>query len=140
MVHPREFQRQTLKKTTTLSMSIVTFDKLERVDVSARALNISMGGMGIVVDHPLEPGFVRFWDKVGKHKTGVLVWCKRMEDNAYRAGIQFIPLDAVADAHAEGEADLRAYPSSLRDPGLLTSILVDKPPFSGGKGRKEDLE
>jgi hypothetical protein len=72
-------------------MTVIQFGKLERIDLTVKGVDISDGGLGIISEVQLAPGFVWFRTTVGAHKGGMIVW-SRKADRGYRAGIQFLPI------------------------------------------------
>ena len=91
MANTRKFSRQAYDGSAEISVTVIPFGKLERMDLTVKGIDISDGGMGVQSDIPLSPGFVWFWNTVGSHKGGMIVW-SRKEDRAYRAGIQFLSI------------------------------------------------
>lgn len=91
MASTRKFTRQTYDESAGIPVTVIQFGKLERIDITVKGIDISDGGLGILSDMPLSPGFVWFWNTVGPHKGGMIVW-SRKADAGYRAGIQFLPI------------------------------------------------
>jgi hypothetical protein len=91
MASTRKYQRTSLPATASIPVTVIQFGKLERIDLTVKGVDISDGGLGIVSDVPLSPGFIWFWSAVGDHKGGMIVW-SRKADGYYRAGIQFLPI------------------------------------------------
>lgn len=69
-------------------VNIIKENRIEKMSCNAEAVDISEGGIGVVTDMPLEPGFVRFIDRNEK-KSGMVKWNRKLENNKYRVGIQF---------------------------------------------------
>lgn len=92
MINQRQYVRNLLDKPKTLSLIVIPFEKLEKITVSAHAIDISDGGVGICTDCALDPGFVVMQNGWKNFKGGVLLWSRALNGNTYRAGIQYIPL------------------------------------------------
>ena len=97
---PYEIQRKHVRRTYNDSLgipiTIMQFGKLHRHDITVKGMDISEGGVGIISDIRIAPGFVWFWRRVGKQKAGMIMWSRRT-NGAYRAGIQFLTLPAAVD-------------------------------------------
>lgn len=91
MASTRKYPRTSLPETASIPVTVIQFGKLERVDLTVKGVDISDGGLGIVSDVPLAPGFIWFWNTVSDHKGGMIVW-SRKADGCYRSGIQFLPI------------------------------------------------
>jgi len=91
MANTRKSDRQAYDGGADIPVTVIPFGKLDRKDITVKGVDISDGGLGVQSDMPLDPGFVWFWNAVGPHKGGMIVW-SRKEDRAYRAGIQFLPM------------------------------------------------
>ncbi len=91
MESTRRYPRHTYNEIPEIPVTIIQFGKLERMDLTVRCVDISDGGLGIIADIPLSPGFVWFRDPLHKHKGGMIVW-SRKDDSGFRAGIQFLPI------------------------------------------------
>jgi hypothetical protein len=91
MASTRKYQRTSLPTAVSIPVTVIQFGKLERIDLTVKGVDISDGGLGIVSDVPLSPGFIWFWSAVGDYKGGMIVW-SRKADGYYQAGIQFLPI------------------------------------------------
>jgi hypothetical protein len=91
MASTRKFPRHSIDKGADISVTVIQFGKLERMDLTVKGVDISDGGLGIQSDVPLSPGFIWFWNTVDQHKGGMIVWSRKADDG-YRAGIQFLPI------------------------------------------------
>jgi hypothetical protein len=91
MASTRKYPRQAYGESEDIPLTVIQFGKLEHIDLMVKGVDISDGGLGIISDVPLAPGFVWFRSTVGEHKGGMIVW-SRKTDAGYRAGIQFLPI------------------------------------------------
>jgi diguanylate cyclase (GGDEF)-like protein/PAS domain S-box-containing protein len=92
MINLRQHVRNLLDAPRKLSLIVIPFKKLEKLNITAQAVDVSEGGMGINTDRALDPGFVVLRNGVGTFNNGVLLWSKSLNDRTYRAGIQYVPL------------------------------------------------
>ncbi len=100
MEYTRKHPRKSFDESLGIPVTLIQFGKLHRYDITVHGVDISDGGLGIVADVPLSPGFVWFWRSVSERKGGMLVWSKR-ENNRYRAGIQFLPIPISPDDYLQ---------------------------------------
>jgi hypothetical protein len=91
MASTRKYSRQAYGESADIPVTVIQFGKLERIDLTVKGVDISDGGLGIMSEVPLAPGFIWFWSTVGAHKGGMIVWSRKAE-TGYRAGIQFLPI------------------------------------------------
>jgi diguanylate cyclase (GGDEF)-like protein/PAS domain S-box-containing protein len=116
MINQRQYVRNPLDKPKTLSLIVIPFEKLEKISVSAHAVDISDGGVGIYTDCALEPGFVVMRNGWKEFKSGVLLWSRPLDSNTYRAGIQYIPLPGKNAGRVFTENPMNSSTSILVDP------------------------
>jgi len=91
MESTRRYPRHHYTDSSAIPVTVIQFGKLERLDLTVQCVDISDGGLGIIADIPLSPGFVWFLSTINKHKGGMIVW-SRKADSGFRAGIQFLPI------------------------------------------------
>ncbi len=102
MEYTRKHPRKSYEDTLGIPITLIQFGKLHRHDITVRGVDISEGGLGIVADEPLSPGFVWFWRSVAERKGGILVWSRKEQNgNQYRAGIQFLPIPISPDDYLQ---------------------------------------
>lgn len=82
----RRFERKPFKRTVNCSVSIFDENERKTFNLKARAVDISIFGIGIETDYPLSPGN-NLWFKNGIERGGVVKWCIKVE-NDYRVGIK----------------------------------------------------
>jgi len=124
MMNQRQYVRQPVEGAGKLSMTIIPFEKSEKIEITADAVDRGEGGMGIVADRALALGFVVIRDDRGGSKKGVLVWTKQGGDRSYRAGIKIVPMhEKKPDRSHQVEPNI-ALPA-LQDPELFASIIMD---------------
>ena len=91
MEYTRQYPRREFHDDLGIPVTIIQFGMLQRQDITVRGVDISEGGLGVVSETPVAPGFIWFWRQVGNQKGGMVVWCKK-EEGHYRAGIKFLPI------------------------------------------------
>lgn len=81
------------KKDPDIKLSIIGFlDQREYIPqkkIDCSIVDISESGIGIVTNHPLEPGNVIKLDFKNTVITGIVMWSIKMNGNV-RAGIKFV--------------------------------------------------
>jgi hypothetical protein len=92
----RQYKREQYDGIVDVTVSVIIANALEKVRFNAEAVDICHGGIGIIVDTPLEKGFVKLKGRV-KSKEGTVMWNKRLDNNKYRVGIQFDYPSSVGD-------------------------------------------
>lgn len=106
------------------SLGVITFKRLEWTDHVACLVDISRSGVGIETDGRIEPGFVWFRDRVGGHKSGVLMWSK-LQGQKYRAGVKFVSLSRDEEQYLQEQvAQFRPH-RPLRDPETLIATIIE---------------
>src|SRR3972149_10086680 len=93
ILNQRQHPRLPIEGPGKLAMTIIPLETREKLDIAADAIDRGAGGMGIITDRALAPGFVVIHDGMGESKSGVLVWVMERGDKSYRAGRHFVPTD-----------------------------------------------
>lgn len=120
----KRLRRHSVAVQRDCSLGVITFDKLEWTDHSARIVDLSVTGLGIESDRPLEPGIIWFKDCVYGQKCGVLVWCKQ-SGFTYRAGIQFVTLSQAEEEYLRKQVERSQPCRPLQDPERIVATLID---------------
>lgn len=84
----RQHKREESSGSVDLLVTVLEAGRLERVLCRGTMVDISCGGVGIVTDHLLDPGFVRLTGIAGQ-ESGVVVWTRPSDSVRWRAGIRF---------------------------------------------------
>jgi len=109
-----------------LAMTIIPFTALEdKIDLTTDAVDRGAGGLGIVADCVIEPGFVVIRDGSEECKKGMLVWIKERGDGSYRAGIQFVPTHEKESGPSQNKVEPSFPLPALQDPELFASLIMD---------------
>ncbi|MDP1758632.1 MAG: PilZ domain-containing protein [Thermodesulfovibrionales bacterium] len=90
MFEQRQFERKSFDETFYCAVTVLDVIDTKILNLVARGIDISDGGIGIKTDYPLEPGHVmRLHD--GITKVGVVRWSRNGESNGiYRVGVKFV--------------------------------------------------
>lgn len=120
----RGIRRHAVTSLRSCSLGVITGNGLERTDHTVRIVDLSIIGMGIESDEPIDTGFVSFSERVGGHKYGLLMWCKPSGDR-YRAGINFVTLSRKDEQYIDEQMQLSETHRPLRDPRLIISSMIE---------------
>ena len=92
MLEQRQFERKPFDETFYCAVSVLDIIDTKILNLVARGIDISEGGIGIKTDYPLEPGHVLRLNKPLNHKNvGVVRWCENGENKGiYRVGVKFV--------------------------------------------------
>lgn len=85
----RQHKREQCSGPVDLLITVLASGRLERVLCRGAIVDISCGGVGIVTDHLLEPGFVRLTGIAGQ-ESGMVVWTRPSDGLQWRVGIRFM--------------------------------------------------
>jgi c-di-GMP-binding flagellar brake protein YcgR len=90
----RKYKRKPIVKVIRYYLLAKHMEKLKKIDCEGVTIDISKGGLGMITDHPLRRGNTLFFEpeiKVNDStaKASTVVWAKRIEDYAYRVGLEF---------------------------------------------------
>ena len=90
MFEQRQFERKPFDETVYCAVNVLDIRDTKRLDLVARGIDISEGGIGITTDYPLEPGhMLRLHNSVSK--LGVVRWRWDGETKGtYRVGVKFV--------------------------------------------------
>ncbi len=121
---PRVIPRHPIAMHRFCSVGVITFRRLDWIEAYASVIDLSVTGVGIESDTPLEPGFVWFKDRVGGHRGGVLMWSLR-RDGKYRAGIKFVPLSRDEERYIEEQIAWSRPHRPVRDPESIINAIID---------------
>jgi hypothetical protein len=106
------------------SLKIIAFKNFRLADHVARIVDVNSDGLGIEVEHCLEPGIIYFTESVYGKKYGILVWCKQ-ETSRYRAGIQFISLTKAEEECLQLQIMQPRPGNALHDPEPVIAKMMD---------------
>lgn len=101
----------------------MTLEQIDRRDQQVHIVDISKSGVGIESNMLIEPGIVRFRDRVWGQYSGLLLWSK-LVGTRYRAGIRFIPLSGSAEQFVEDQGARSGYREPLKDLDNIASTMI----------------
>lgn len=92
MFEQRQFERKPFDETFYYAVTVLDIIDTKVLNLVARAVDISEGGIGIKTDYPLEPGHVlRLNNALSRKKVGVVKWSLNNGVNGtYRVGVKFV--------------------------------------------------
>jgi extracellular factor (EF) 3-hydroxypalmitic acid methyl ester biosynthesis protein len=90
----RRFERRPYSEAIVCSLDILDVHEKKNLNLKARAVDISDGGIGIETDYPLAPGHALWFHGI-ENRTGVVRWYAKRNDG-YRIGIQIMPPKAAS--------------------------------------------
>ena len=92
MLEQRQFERKPYTETFYFAVSVLDIVNTKVLNLVARGVDISEGGIGIKTDYPLEPGHVLRLQNSGLPKqVGVVRWSRNGEGNGIcMAGVKFV--------------------------------------------------
>lgn len=90
----RRYARTSIVMPLQYAALVVTLRELRKIHKTADIIDISPEGVGIVTDYLLEKGHVLIFAKEiaangRKAKVAVVRWVDKVENDKYRAGLQF---------------------------------------------------
>ncbi|HAR46401.1 MAG: hypothetical protein A2X56_01630 [Nitrospirae bacterium GWC2_57_13] len=85
----RRHEREDCRQEIELSINHLLSNRIERMYFTAETVDISSGGIGVVVNRSIEPGFVKI-EGIAGQDAGIVVWSRKTGDLKWRAGIQFV--------------------------------------------------
>ncbi len=89
MLEQRQFERKPYTKTFYFAVSVHDIIDTKVLNLAARGIDISDGGIGIKTDYPLEPGHeLRLHNSGLPKNVGVVRW-SRNNKGIYRVGVKF---------------------------------------------------
>lgn len=119
----RGIQRYSVASLRTSAMSVIAFERFTRTEHVVRIVNLSVVGVGIESDEPIEPGLACFKEQVGGHKFGVVAWC-RPDGDRYLAGINFTTLPLEKERYLRKQVKQSHPHKPLRDPENIIAALL----------------
>jgi hypothetical protein len=106
------------------AMCVITFKDMAWQDHLAYLKDISTNGVGIESEKRIDSGFVWFRDRVGGHRSGVMMWSRQVGYN-FRAGIQLVPLTREAEQFVQDQVKLLRAHHPLRHPEAIMATIME---------------
>jgi len=92
MLEKRQFERKPFTETFYCAVSVLDIISTKVLNLVARGVDISEGGIGIKTDYKLEPGHVlRLQNNFLPKQVGVVSWSRNNGiPGIYRVGVKFV--------------------------------------------------
>ena len=90
MMSTRQSVRHSVEPALPITFSHVPFAREMSFTIDAKMVNRSDGGMCVMTDHAIAPGWVVLADGT-EEKSGMVVWSAERTREEYQVGIQFLP-------------------------------------------------
>ncbi len=119
----KEIRRHSVIRERYCSLRAVSFRNLSCMDQSVKIVDLSITGVGVECEKPLEEGIVWFKDSLYGQKCGHLVWQKQ-NGIRYRAGIEFISLSRFEEEYLREHVEGAEHGKSLHDPDDIISRVI----------------
>jgi hypothetical protein len=103
----------------------ISCENLRRSERLARIIDLSVLGIGIEIDQPIQRELVWLKNSVFGQKFGIVVWCRQI-GAVYRAGIRFVPLAGPEEEYLRKQIALPKQYDSIEDPDRIIATLVRK--------------
>ena len=130
----RQARRYQVVQLREFPLTLIPFKNLVSTDLVAHVIDISKQGVGIESDHPLQPGFVWFKDRINGFKGGLLVWAKP-SGARYRAGVKFVPLSHSREQLVQD----RMTSTQPRQPPINPEVIISTILEAMTEDRKDGL-
>jgi SAM-dependent methyltransferase len=85
----RLFERKPHTEDIEYTVEVLELNELRILNLKARAIDISDGGLCIETDYPLSPGHTLLFNGGVEHKTGIVRWSRKI-NGYYRVGVEVI--------------------------------------------------
>ncbi|HWR73536.1 MAG TPA: PilZ domain-containing protein [Nitrospirota bacterium] len=120
----RHASRQLITVHWDCVLGLISFKDLKWKDSLAHVVDISGNGVGIESHGRIEPGFVWFHERLGGHRSGVLLW-SRKQDGKYRGGIKFVPLSVEQENYLREQISDSPPHRPVRDPSAIINTIIE---------------
>jgi len=85
----RKMQRSALTDQVKFSMTQIVDGESRRMTFQGKAVDLSEGGIALLTDFPLKNSQVISFEAMLGYRSGVVVWSEMVDEQTYRAGVQF---------------------------------------------------
>jgi hypothetical protein len=120
----RQAHRYDVVQRRQFPLTLIPFKSLVSTDLVAHVIDVSKQGVGIESDHPLQPGFIWFKDRINGFKGGLLVWAKAAGER-YRAGVKFVPLSHSKEQLVQDRMTSTQPSQPLHNPEVIISTILE---------------
>jgi hypothetical protein len=119
----KEIKRHSVTSDRYCSLRVVSRRNLVCSDQYVRIIDLSVIGMGVECEQPIEPGIIWFKEGVYGQKCGCLVW-QRRKGSRYRLGIEFISLSRFEEEYLRQQLDQADDGALLQDPEEIIAKVI----------------
>ncbi len=120
----RQFERRPYSEIIACSVGVPDVHEKKTLNLKARAIDISDGGIGIETDYPLAPGHTLWFHSI-ENKTGVVRWYTKLNDS-YRIGIQMIPKKTFVSREKESAKDVLSVSEKIDKYNSMLDAAADR--------------
>ena len=91
----RSYERTHSVESLDYTVTVTDYNRARKIDDVAVMIDLSIKGMGVLINHPVQAGNVMNF-KNGKKmqapvaEKAIVKWSYRIDDTTYRAGLKFI--------------------------------------------------
>jgi len=118
-----EIKRHSLVSDRHCSLRAISCRTLTCKDQYVRIMDLSIIGIGVECDQPIDPGIIWFKETVYGQKWGHLVWQKKNGDR-YRVGIEFISLSRPEEEYIRQQLEQGEHGKPVQDPEAIISKVI----------------
>lgn len=86
----RLHRRRPYAQSMDYSAGVYESGELKVLNLKASVIDISDGGIGLLTDYELKPGYIIRFEKGTKQNIGIVKWSISTGDHSFRAGIEFL--------------------------------------------------
>jgi len=128
----KEIKRHSVNSERYCTLRAVSCRDLNCTDQQVKIVDLSITGIGVECDRPLEPGIVWFKESVYGQKCGHIVWQKK-NGSRYRVGVEFISLSRLEEDYLRQQLEPVAQGTAMQDPQeiipkVLAAVSSDRAP------------
>jgi hypothetical protein len=116
-------RRYSIASQRTSPLLVIPFGCLAIKTYLVRIADLSVTGLGIELNCPVETGLAFFEEPVGGHKFGIVAWCREY-DGIYRAGINFIRLPQDTEQYLLSQLKQSRNEQLLSDPECIVEEFL----------------
>lgn len=99
----RRSPRETYAGEINYSLSVLEFEILKRLELTGLGFDISLSGVGMITDYPVENGHVLKFNSGIEQKVGIVRWSRNSVYNLYATGIQFFQQAPFLEPEVQAE-------------------------------------
>jgi hypothetical protein len=121
--HRNVFERHPVNAERQCCLRLVSCKDLTWKDYCFKIVDLSVTGIGVESDVPIDSGLIWFKTCVYGQKFGYPIW-QAKKDNRYRIGIAFISLGRTEEQYFRQHLEKVEQGRSVHDPDNVISIVL----------------